>query len=42
LRERHVADVTFWARPGLKSGSDKGIEAGHVGDTASGYVGDTT
>jgi hypothetical protein len=28
--------VTFWARPGLKSGSEKGIEAGHVGDIASG------
>jgi hypothetical protein len=35
LRQGHVADATFWARPGLKSGSDKGIEAGHVGDTAA-------
>jgi hypothetical protein len=28
--------VRFWARLGLKSGSDKGIAAGQVGETASG------
>ena len=35
MRQGHVADATFWARPGLKSGGDKGIEEGHVGDTAA-------
>ena len=32
LRRRHVADVRFWARTETKSGSEKRIVAGHVGD----------
>ena len=33
---RHVADVRFWARLRTQKRSDKGIDAGHVGDIASG------
>jgi hypothetical protein len=36
LRLRHVADVRFWARLRTQKRSDKGIDAGHVGDIASG------
>jgi hypothetical protein len=36
LRLRHVADVMFWARLRGQKRSDKGIDAGHVGDIASG------
>jgi hypothetical protein len=36
LRLRHVADVRFWARLRAQKRSDKGTDAGHVGDIASG------
>ena len=36
MRRRQVADVRFWARSELKSGSNKRIDAGHAGDIASG------
>jgi hypothetical protein len=35
LRVRHVADVRLWARLRTQKRSDKGIDAGHVGDIAS-------
>jgi len=36
LRLRHVADVSFWTRIRTEKRSDKGIDAGHVDDIASG------
>jgi hypothetical protein len=36
LRLRHVADVRFWVRLRTQKRSDKRIDAGHVGDIASG------
>ena len=33
---RHVADVKLWARLRTQKRSDKGTDAGHVGDIASG------
>jgi hypothetical protein len=36
LRVRHVADVKLWARLRTQKRSDKGTDAGHVGDIASG------
>jgi hypothetical protein len=36
LRLGHVADVRFWARIRTQERSDKGIDAGHVRDIASG------
>jgi len=36
LRRRHVANVRFWGRLRTQERSDKGIDAGHVGDIASG------
>jgi len=36
LRLRHVVDVRFWARLRTKKRSDKRIDAGRVGDIASG------
>jgi hypothetical protein len=36
LRVRHVADVRFWARLRTQKRGDKGTDAGHVGDIASG------
>jgi len=36
LRLGHVADVRFWARIRTQKRSDRGIDAGHVRDIASG------
>ena len=36
MRVRHVADVRLWARLRTQKRSDKGIDAGHVRDIASG------
>jgi hypothetical protein len=36
LRVRQVADVKLWARLRTQKRSDKGTDAGHVGDIASG------
>jgi hypothetical protein len=36
LRLRHVADVRFWTQIRTQKRSDNGIDAGHVGDIASG------
>jgi hypothetical protein len=36
LRARHVADVRLWARLRTQKRGDKGMEAGYVGDIASG------
>jgi hypothetical protein len=36
LPARHVADVRLWARLRTQERGDKGMDAGHVGDIASG------